>query len=44
VIQSESPNKDSSDVQAVLGFALLVAGIGGLVVALERSRRRRRTR
>ena len=33
--------KDSSNLLAVLGFALLAAGVGGLVIALERSRRRR---
>jgi plastocyanin len=38
----KSGGKDSSNLLAVLGFALLVAGIGGLVVVLERTRRRRR--
>jgi hypothetical protein len=42
--QPDSKKKDSSNVLAVVGFALLVAGIGGLIVALERGRRRRRSR
>ena len=34
VVQSDSHKKDSSNSLAVLGFALLVAGIGGLIVAM----------
>jgi plastocyanin len=41
VIVTTPGKKDSSNILAVLGVALLVAGIGGLVIALERGRRRR---
>jgi plastocyanin len=37
----KSGKKDSSNVLTVIGFALLAAGVGGLVIAMERSRRRR---
>jgi plastocyanin len=38
---SSGTKDDSPNILAVVGFALLVAGIGGLIVAMERSRRRR---
>jgi plastocyanin len=41
---SSGKKDDSPNVLAVLGFALLVAGIGGLIVATGRSRRRRSPR
>lgn len=41
VVPNPPRKKDSSNVLAVLGFALLAAGLGGLVIAVERSRRRR---
>ena len=39
--QTEPRDKDTTNRLAVLGFALLVAGMGGMVIALGRSRRRR---
>ena len=40
-VQTEPHDKETSNRLAVLGFALLVAGMGGLVIAMQRSRRRR---
>jgi plastocyanin len=42
-VQSDSKKKGSSNVLAVVGFALLFAGVGGLIVAVGRSRQRRRS-
>ena len=44
VAQSDAKKKDSTNILAVLGVALLVAGIGGLIVAMQRSRRRSASR
>ena len=44
VAQSDAKKKDSTNILAVLGVALLVAGIGGLIVAMQRSRRRHGSR
>ncbi|MEY2422228.1 MAG: hypothetical protein QOI95_2295 [Acidimicrobiaceae bacterium] len=44
VVQPGAPKQDSSNLLAVLGGVLLVAGIGGMVLVLERSRRQRRRR
>ena len=40
-VQTEPRDKETSSRLALLGFALLVAGMGGLFIALGRSRRRR---
>jgi plastocyanin len=43
-VQPDAKKKKSSNPLAVIGFALLVAGVGGLIVATERSRRGGRPR